>query len=131
MGAWGIKNFENDSALDWLGDFSENQNAEFIEETLLVVLENEDYLEVDDCSYALAAAEILAALNHHKSSDFPEEGLEEILSIHVENLTELKELAKTTILKIKSNSELKELWEESEEYDQWVAVLDDLGKRLS
>jgi len=131
MGAWGIKNFENDSALDWLGDFSENQDPGFIEETLLVVLENEEDLEADDCCYALAAAEILAALNKNKSSDFPEEGLEEILSLQVENLTELKELAKTSILKIKSNSELKALWEESDEYSQWIEVLDDLEKRLS
>lgn len=130
MGAWGIKNFENDSALDWVGEFVDNADPEFISETLIDVIENDDYIEVDEGSYALAAAEIVAAWNKKKSSDYPEEGMEEIEKIQVNNLSELKTLSLKAIEKVKTNSELKELWEETDEFSEWQALLDDLGKRL-
>ena len=62
MGAWGEKAFQNDSALDWLAEF-EAGGVATLRDTLLMVAEtNEnDELDVDDGTSAIAAAEIVAA----------------------------------------------------------------------
>jgi len=43
----------------------------------------------------------------------------------------MKLVSKKAIRNIKENSELKELWEESEDYENWLAVLNDLEKELA
>jgi hypothetical protein len=62
MGAWGEKAFENDSALDWLAEF-EDEGATAVREILKRVAgaKASEYVEADDGSAAIAAAEIVAA----------------------------------------------------------------------
>ena len=74
MGAWGEKTFESDSALDYFHDFCEsNQDIVFLETAFETIINNNYYLDADDCSDALAAGEILAYLKGNQSSDFPSE----------------------------------------------------------
>jgi hypothetical protein len=59
MGAWGHRTFENDSALDWLGDLAEGDPSLVGEALDVAAGSAEDaYLEVDEASAALAAAEL-------------------------------------------------------------------------
>ena len=66
MGAWGHGSFSNDAALDWLAELR-GGDPDLFGEALdrIVAAEDDVYLDVDDCSAALAAAEIVAARHEH------------------------------------------------------------------
>ena len=104
MGAWGADSFENDDALDWLADFCDDPEENVILAALRQVADagDGDYLEATDC---LAASHIK-----------PDEHLVE---------TALRALAR-----VRSNSELKELWDESGDAAEWNEALSDLESRL-
>ncbi|GAA4498931.1 hypothetical protein GCM10023172_16780 [Hymenobacter ginsengisoli] len=58
MGAWENRNFENDHAMDFVGDFTDNPSLAMIEGALSTVVElgaEEEYIEADEASVALAA----------------------------------------------------------------------------
>ncbi|OPG98904.1 hypothetical protein B2I21_11390 [Chryseobacterium mucoviscidosis] len=134
MGAWGTGIFENDDILDWKLDLFDTYDMELIEETIEEVLE-EEYIESDLASNALGAIEILAALQGspgkeilNKQSDT--EDLYDWINTHKGKGKKLISKAKRAVKKIKKDSELKELWEESEEYLIWLNTINDLEKRL-
>jgi hypothetical protein len=62
MGAWGEKAFQNDSALDWVAEL-EAKGVSAVRRALSTTAETpaDEYLDSDDGSSALAAAEIVAA----------------------------------------------------------------------
>lgn len=138
MGAWGEKNFESDSALDFFGDFCEsNQDMVALESAFENIIQNDDYLDEDECSAALVAGEIIAYLMGNKSEDFPsKEEYEPFLNVNLlkPQLNEaVNNKAIKAINKIKDSedSELRELWEEAEDsYPIWQSVVEDLIQRL-
>ena len=48
MGTWGFRNFENDTASDWVFYFEENSTIKVIEKTINKVIDEENYLNADD-----------------------------------------------------------------------------------
>jgi hypothetical protein len=60
MGAWGEGNFENDSVLDWLAELGDAAQVKAALDAVAGA-PPDAYLEVDECSAALGAAEVLAA----------------------------------------------------------------------
>lgn len=130
MGAWGNKNFENDTALDFLAEVEEQGKKVLKEKVLFVTgIEETEYLDSDEACECLAAIEYYAAFKGNPSIDFPEESAEWLGEneplLYVE--TPLFEQA---LKRIKLNSELKELWEDAGSLAEWVLVLDDLEKRI-
>ena len=133
MGTWGHRNFENDNALDFIAEVEE-RGTDRIEEAIRVVANypQDDALEADDCVAALAAIEYIAAAKGKQSEDFPEDAEDWLQKTGPASLLSLNSDAMTkAIERIRSNSELRELWEEGEETEQWLAVLSDLEKRIS
>lgn len=144
MGAWGFGDFENDSALDWAEELIEDENKiEFIESTLKKALSlktnslfkklinnKEKQIEEPLGSEILAASEIIAALNNNPSNDLPDFVTEWINSNRFNNLTSLKLLALEAINIVKTKSELKELWNESEDLSNWLKIICELEERL-
>ena len=131
MGAWGMGIFENDDASDWLYELEVARNSAVLEKALNAVVENSDqYLEAPDCTVALAACEILAALKGKPADSLPEEAETWIQQHKSIEADELIILAEAAIERIRTNSELKELWEESRDLDEWLKTLDDLLMRL-
>lgn len=132
MGAWGSGNFENDEASDWLNDFCDSPDEERILNALLSVTETDEdeYLELPDCSIGLAAAEVVAALNDAPNAAIPDEVKVCVSELEMELDANMVSSALLAIERIKTNSELKELWDESEDADQWYAALADLETRL-
>lgn len=131
MGAWGTGNFENDDASDWLNDFCDNPDEKQILDALLSVTETDEdeYLEAPDCSVALAAAEVVAALKNAPNAISDE--LQECLSaLEIEADADMVASALLAMERIRTNSELKELWDESEDVAQWYKALADLETRL-
>jgi hypothetical protein len=132
MGAWGFGPFENDDASDWIYELEESTDLSVITPALRTVTGiGGDYLEASDASNALAAAEVVAALLRHPAAELPVEvqaWVDKHLGVDVSSLVPA---AKAAIQRIRTDSELKELWDESEDAAKWYATLDDLSSRLN
>lgn len=132
MGAWGTKNFENDDALDWIAGLEEDFDIELIKDAFGIVINSDgEYLEAPDCNNALAAAEIVAGLREYPCADLPDE-VSKMIREHKQVVSpDLITMAVKVIKRIKVNSELKELWDESDSVAEWYQVIDDLETRLT
>lgn len=130
MGAWGHGNLENDTVLDWVGDLLETKDLDLMVEAIDMVLD-EGYLDADTASIGIGAIEILAALQDRPGKEEYDEELEEWINQHKGQGKELLKSSQSALRKILADSELKELWEESDSYDQWVTTIQELESRLT
>jgi hypothetical protein len=132
MGAWGSGSFENDDASDWIADFCDDPDEDSITDALSTVAEMgaDDYLEAPDCSVGLAAAEVVAALKGAPSADMPDEAKDCVSKLKIKAEPDMVSLASRAVERIKTNSELKELWDESEHPAEWYAAVANLEARL-
>lgn len=131
MGAWGYKSFENDDACDWVDDLLETGGTEPIIEALDAVLELEDEQpEAPEASMAIAAAEAVAAMAGRPAKEIPED-----LNKWIANQKGVKpgllKKAQRALKKVMQDSELKDLWAESERFPLWQAEVDGLLSRLN
>ncbi|MDG5974333.1 hypothetical protein H010_03662 [Hydrogenophaga taeniospiralis CCUG 15921] len=127
MGAWGHKNFENDDAGDWVYDLEKSKDKSVIHQALDTVLNNQEYLEAPDCCVALAAAEVVYAgktSDHSRVSEDVSAWLNRKHGfIKKKAITfDSEDVSKSiqAVGKILDSSELKELWEESDDFQSWV-----------
>ncbi|MDB6138952.1 MAG: hypothetical protein JWO94_2024 [Verrucomicrobiaceae bacterium] len=130
MGAWAEDSFANDTALDWVAELNETDDLTFVEETLSVAAEAEDYPGAEESSTAIAAAEVVAALLGKPMADLPDEVIEYVARIKEKPPTDLVQLASETVERIKAKSELQELWAESGDPGAWLKAMTDLEERL-
>ena len=142
MGAWENGNFGNDDAMDFV---SEVNDKKVILDSIIKISNASaaEYLESPDCSVALAAIEYLAASLGNPSEDFPEEARDWISKNKLLPFTQggmfgigktevdIIKHANQAIDKIKTNSELQELWQESGEFEDWLNIVEGLKKRIS
>jgi Domain of unknown function (DUF4259) len=136
MGTWSVSSFGNDSAGDWIIDLLENPTYGFIRETLIKSMSGERYSLFNE--NAIAAAEVICMLNGVKSAgkhfSYDYDQVSHNLEPAIENLKQqdmpidLIGLALTSIGDIAKESELKEMWEDDEE---WIASISELIERLS
>ncbi len=130
MGSWGINIFDDDDALDWIYELEQADDLSLIEETLLAVTEQDnEYLERPEASRALAAAEVLAALNGAGDDQLSLEGKNWAAHQKLKN-HELIELGLRAILRIKTNSELQDVWVDSRDSEAWFRQIENLETRL-
>jgi hypothetical protein len=108
MGAWGSGSFDNDSALDWLGDLADGDAD--LRQTLEAAAgaDADAYLEVDEASAAVAAAEIVAA-GHGKGEDRLHEDAHAWLAAHPGLPDDLVSLAHRAVERVIAASELQEV----------------------
>jgi uncharacterized protein DUF4259 len=127
MGAWGAGNFENDDALDWLAVLQAEglpAAGAAIQDVLTLA---DDYLEAPTCCAALAAAEVIAALRGRPASRLPDELVEWLGRVSGDPGEQLATNARNAVDAIRRSSELRELWEDDEE---WKQEVDGLYARL-
>ncbi|WEK56072.1 MAG: DUF4259 domain-containing protein [Candidatus Cohnella colombiensis] len=129
MGAWGYGNLENDTVLDWIEELFETDNMSLITESIECVLEDDD-IDADTASIAIGAIEVLAALHGSPGTEEYEEELKEWIDQHKGNGKRLLSKAQKALNRILLESELKDLWEESESFEEWVKTIKDLERRL-
>lgn len=129
MGAWGAGSFENDDALDWLAELAGRDDWSVVERALQEVVEATDYLEAPLCSSAVAAAEVVAAGIGTPTSNLPDE-ISEFIQVAPRPDLELVKTAMLVIDRILNDSELLELWQESDKFESWVQAARDLKRRL-
>ena len=132
MGAWNFGPFDNDDAGDWLYELEKSADTSVIADALHRVTNiGDEYLEAPDCSSAIAAAEVIAALRGHPVSDFPDNAKQWVDAHRALDAAALVPVAVAALQRIRTNSELKELWDESPEAPKWYATLDDVTNRIA
>ncbi len=101
--------------------------------TLSAAADAEGYLEAPDSSNALAAAEVVAALNGAPTSSaiVVEDYLPVIARSGIPVTGELTALALRAIDRVASDSELKELWDEVDDAPAWRAEVAALRERVA
>ena len=123
MGTWSHEPFGNDTAIDWAYELQDTQDFLLVEQAIQRVLDcGPEHLDADLAVEAVAAAEIIAkALGRGTQSDaYTEEvdaWLKSISAVPTSTLRSNAHQAMSRILA--SDSELKELWEESEDLESW------------
>jgi len=134
MGTWAIDALGNDGACDWAYDLDEYNDLSLVEEALNKALAGgAEYLESLDACEALAAIEVIARLQGNWGE---KNAYSESIDVWVEKTKlvpskALAEKAHTVIERILAeDSELKELWQESEEFDAWEASVKNLAGRI-
>ena len=135
MGCWAIDAFGNDDAADWAYGLEECDDLSLVENTLDTVLAvgSEEYLESPFATEALAAIEVVARLqgNWGERNAYTETVDEWVEKTQLKPSLSLAHKAHHVIERILSDqSELKELWEESGEFDAWRSSVDDLKARV-
>jgi hypothetical protein len=150
MGAWGADNFQNDWAMDWLGDLCESGDASLIRATLNRVVEHggtkysapsllerlsgrsrhTDWLKARVAAKALAAAEVVAAWRDRPSDTLPKKLMAWLQQNRPSFPQDIVPLAKQAVSIVKTNSELKDLWEEGDA-SKWKTTVENLEQRLN
>jgi len=150
MGTWGPDSFQNDWALDWLGDLRERGDTSFVRATLSQVVEHggtkhsppsflerlrgrrhhTDWLNASVAAKSIAAAEIVAAWRGHPSSNLPDSVITWVQQYSSSFQSDLVALAQKATAIVKTNSELRDLREQSDA-DGWQNAVEDLERRLT
>lgn len=134
MGAWGTDSFGNDDAADWAFQLEGYDDLSLVEETIAkVVAPPAEYLDASEASEAIAAVEAVARLqgNWGKRSAYTEP-----LDVWVERvkLTPQVTLVNQALAAldriVAEHSELRELWDDSEEAEAWLAAVAELRGRV-
>jgi hypothetical protein len=130
MGGWGTGSFENDDAQDWLAQLA-SLTVDDVKRLLARAADHSDYLEAPESSVAVTAAEAVAALKGAPAAALPHEIADWVRQAKNDSLSELANLAIRAIQRVRTNSELKDLWLEAEGLNEWSAALRDLEQRLA
>lgn len=130
MGEWGAGSFENDDAQDFLGTLHEKQ-PEDLQKMLVAIGDHEGYLEAPECRVAIAAAEVVATARGNGPQVVPGQIAQWVGKVEGSPSAEMSELARRAVERVRTNSELKDLWLEAEGLNEWSAALRDLEARLS
>ncbi|MEZ0297725.1 MAG: DUF4259 domain-containing protein [Candidatus Methylacidiphilales bacterium] len=138
MGAWDVTIFGNDDAVDWTYEFVEEEDNKlsFVSFTLDEVFDTpeDEYIEIEQASYALAAADVLARLKgqFYDRNEYTEQ-VDKWVAKHpmAPGKTLVSKALKTIDRVLGPESELNELWKETDDYAAWCSELEKLKIRLS
>lgn len=136
MGSWGIGNFDNDDAMDWVIDLQKSKNLHVLLFPLNIINSSVEFLEAPDCREALAAADVIVARLNDDITEIPEEARKwvrkrrrlfrktpQVTAYHAE-------IAKMAVEKIIYDSELKDQMVEAFEFGPWLQIQEHLIEKL-
>lgn len=135
MGAWDVGTFDNDTACDWAFELHGVEDLTVVRHAIEAVLvTGHDYLDADLACEALAACEVIARLQGkwgHRSDHT--EVIDRWVEAHpLKPSPELLQHAVEAIDRILGEaSELRELWDESDDSAKWRAEVAELRTRVS
>jgi hypothetical protein len=132
MGAWSADSFGNDDACDWVDELEGEDDLDVVTDALEIVLEEDDYLDADDACEAIAACEVLARLkgNWGLRNSYSEVVDKWVAANPIKPPPEVIQMAIQTLDRIEGEqSELRELWEDSDPAE-WRLAMQDLRRRL-
>jgi hypothetical protein len=130
---WNPGNFGNEEAILWLQKLLTSGSESTIREAVdcIGLYPEDEYLDAEYCSNALAAAEMIAAAKGcPPQEEFPDEAKQWLAANPFTPDEELLKSTRKAVDRILNNSELKELWQEGCANDEWHLTLIDLRRRL-
>ena len=133
MGCWAIGSFGNDDAADWLSGLTEQDDLALVRETISQLLTADGYLDAPYATEALAAIEVVAAaLGRPTAAAQAEEDLMAwVARVNPAPEASLVSDAVRAIDRILApESELRELWEDTEDFNEWQADVAGLRAQL-
>lgn len=134
MAGWGPGSFENEDAQDWLSKLN-SLTLDDLHPIFTRAADNEDYLEAPESSRAIAAAEAIATLRGVPPNATPKQVSDWVSAAKSKSkdgsLEDTAGLALRAIQRVRTNSELKDLWLEADGLNEWSANLRDLEQRLA
>jgi len=130
MPGWGTGSFENEDAQSFLGALQAKEPGD-LKQILARAADGTDYLDPPESSAVVVAAEIVAAANGKPPETMPPQISGWIGKIDGAPSSEMTDLARRAVERVRTNSELKDLWLEAEGLNEWSAALRDLEQRLS
>jgi len=137
MGTWSVDAFGNDYAQDWAEDLAQVSNLEAVENTLDTALASaDDGLEAPFAAEALVAIEVLARLQGKGGAASEDSvAVDEWVAARKPKARLRSDLAakaaQVLTLVLAAESELRQLWEDSDHYADWMAAVADLQARLN
>ncbi|HVK51165.1 MAG TPA: DUF4259 domain-containing protein [Pseudoxanthomonas sp.] len=133
MGAWGLGSFDNDDAADYLASVTDSGDLSLLREAIDNVLTSTEFVEAPDACRAIVAAEVLAAaLGRPTAAALQQETLKRWVA-HIRPGVEpaLAQHAHDALARILApNSELLELWEDTDDLSEWQATVTELMQQL-
>lgn len=138
MSAWGVGPFENDAALAWLEVLkratADGAGADFLSAAIEPFADPAlGLIEADEANSVIAACEVVAALLGRPGATLPAP-VGDWLTTQGATLREsaraLQPMAVATLSRVKTASELHELWAKSRHLDEFEATVGELHERL-
>lgn len=130
-----FSNFESETTATFTEDLILNGYG-LIAIALENIIDDAENADIISCEEALLSSEIIAAATGNAAHDFPGDLLE-WMHTHIPqgsaehaNLLEMREKAADAIDNIVTNSELRELWEDTNSFSEWFDAQVALQKRI-
>jgi predicted alternative tryptophan synthase beta-subunit len=130
MADWGPGIYENDDTMDWIYDLLDSGGISRVKRALDIIKEDgaED-VEIADCRIALAAADLVAAIDGDINPNLPAEA-EEWLTLINRPVSNLRAKAEEVVRDILESSPLKVYYKTNGKYPEWKQTVESLLKRL-
>ena len=130
MGSWGLGPFDNDDAADWAWSLEDSED----DSILRAALQHGSETARPDAStsqIAVAAAAVVAVGQSGDAPELPEE-VATWLEAHRDILwPQLADLARSALENVAKDSELRDLWAQSDQVETWLADIEALRYRLA
>lgn len=133
MSAWGIENFENDVALDFVEELTTHKKQLSIAAYLDSFSSkfSPDETSLDECLEFLTVAEILAGIIGAPAEEIPLNLRDWLTMCYIQVDAALAKKAAKTVTSLMKDSEAKEMYKDTPYYKSWQKSQKDLIKRLN
>lgn len=130
MATWDVGALDNDDAQDFLTEWQEGEDYELVDELLSEVLDMADsYLEADLAGRAVAAGAVLSAVVNETIEelfDDDEDAIDWAFGLPQPKVALLNKLVRALKRILKDESELREQWEETDDFTAWRATVTEI-----
>ena len=129
MPGWGTGSFENEEAQNFLSQLNSLSVDDL--SPILARATDHGYLDAPASTVTIVVAEIVATARGNPPAAVPSQITEWIAKIEGSPSSPMSDLARRAVEKVRTNSELKDLWLEAEGLNEWSATLRELEERLT
>ena len=133
MGCWAIDSFGNDDAADWLAELTEAKDLAPVRRAISALLSEDGYLDAPFSTEALAAIEVVAAALGRPTISAQNQPRLVTWIASVKPVADpllVSEAARAIDRILGPDSELRELWEDTDDFGQWQANVRELRTAL-
>lgn len=132
MGSWDVSPFGNDEAREWLAELMLGSSTEPVFRALVAAakIKPDEFFETQECERTVAAAEIVAAARGVAGPDTPDELKKWLAKYKLVAGDQIAQVAIKVLARIITNSELKQVWDDTDSSQDWYTTVSDIQTRL-